>query len=62
MGDQRPVLGLRRRATRARAPGVRSPFKYRRTVSRLAPTCRAIAEIVQPCLRSACTSTTFSHV
>lgn len=42
--------------------GFPSPTKYLQTVLRSKPVWRAIAEIVQPCLRSACTSTSSSHV
>src|SRR6185312_16204930 len=38
------------------------PLRYLRTVLRSNPVWRAIAEIVQPRLRRACTSTSSSHV
>ena len=46
----------------ARTPGVRSPARYARMVFLSRPRCRAIAEIVQPRLRSACASMSSSRV
>src|SRR5674536_124310 len=40
----------------------RWPFRYSRTVRRLIPRCRAIADLVQPRAYSACASTVVSHV
>src|SRR5674536_47620 len=43
-------------------PGTCCPFRYSRTVRRLIPRCRAIADFVQPRAYSACASTVVSHV
>src|SRR5664280_2402967 len=45
-----------------RSPGTCCPFRYSRTVRRLIPRCRAIADFVQPRAYSACASTVVSHV
>src|SRR5664280_1772582 len=45
-----------------RWPGTCCPFRYSRTVRRLIPRCRAIADLVQPRAYSACASTVDSHV
>src|SRR5450759_4485220 len=47
---------------RTRWPGTGCPFRYSRTVRRLIPRCRAIADFVQPRAYSACASTVVSHV
>src|SRR5664279_3690376 len=47
---------------RTRWPGTCCPFRYSRTVRRLSPRCRAIADLVQPRAYSACASTVVSHV
>src|SRR5664280_415704 len=50
------------KAAYARKTSTCWPFRYSRTVRRLIPRCRAIADLVQPRAYSACASTVVSHV